>query len=303
MKMINYPKISIVTACYNAEKYIDATIKSIISQDYPNLELVIIDGGSTDNTIKIIKNYKKHLSYFHSRPDEGQYHAIQEGFKYTSGEIMAWLNADDMYFPWTFKVVGHVFKKFKDVNWIIGLPSYFNKDGMLTKISQYPASYEQSFIRKGFYRSYLAGYLQQESIFWRRELWDKTKGLDLKWKYAADFELWTRFAMYDELVSVNAPLAGFRMLPGEQKSSLYRNHYEEEVIKICRSLSSPPLFWNFIAKRGVIHRTLCRLLIWKISRIIAFFSENDEWVLARSRRTISRSLFPNLLLEYKLRRR
>lgn len=301
--MIPSPKISIITACYNAERYIDSTIMSVISQDYPNLEYIIIDGGSTDNTIEIIKNYKDRLSYFQSKPDKGQYHAIQEGFKHASGEIMAWLNADDMYFPWTFRVVSHIFNEFKNVNWITGLPSFFDKNGTLTNIYQYPASYDQSFIRKGFYRSYLGGYLQQESLFWRRELWEKTSGLDLKWEYAADFELWTRFAIYADLVPVKTPLAGFRMLPGEQKSSLYRNNYEEDVINICKRLSAPPFIWNSIAKCGLIYRNLCRLLIWKTSRVIAYSSEENKWILNHSCRTISRSSLSNLLLEYKLSRK
>ena len=158
-------KISIITPTLNQAQFIEDTINSVLDQNYSNVEHIIMDGGSTDKTVKIIKKYEEHLSYFQSRPDKGQYHAIQEGLEHATGEIMAWLNADDMYFPWTFKVVGHIFKIFKDVNWIIGLPSFFNKDGMLTNISQYTASYDQSFIRKGFYRSHLAGYLQQESLF------------------------------------------------------------------------------------------------------------------------------------------
>lgn len=293
-------KISIITACFNAERYIESTIRSIISQEYPNLEYIIIDGGSTDRTIKIIKNYKHHLYYVQSEKDKGQYHAIQEGFKHASGEIMAWLNADDMYFPWTLKLVSHIFSEFKNVNWITGLPSFFDKNGTLINMYNYPASYDQSFIRKGFYRSYLAGYLQQESLFWRRELWEKTNGLDLKWKYAADFELWTRFAVHADLVPVKTLLAGFRMLPGEQKSSIYRNHYEEEVINISKNLDSPPLVWDSIARRGLIYRNLCRLLICKTSRLITYSSEENKWVLKSSCRTISRSSLASLLLEYKL---
>jgi glycosyltransferase involved in cell wall biosynthesis len=93
------PKISIITPSFNQAQFLDATVQSILSQNYPNLEYIIIDGGSTDGSLEIIKKYEKHLHFWCSEPDAGQYDAINKGFAHSTGEIMAWLNSDDMYCP------------------------------------------------------------------------------------------------------------------------------------------------------------------------------------------------------------
>ena len=92
-------KISIISVCYNMAEYIEQTIQSVLSQTYDNVEYIVIDGGSTDGTIDIIHKYRESISIFVSEPDEGQYDAINKGFKLASGDIVAWLNADDIYFP------------------------------------------------------------------------------------------------------------------------------------------------------------------------------------------------------------
>ena len=100
----NYPKISIVTPNYNGVKYLEQTIVSVLNQNYPNLEYIIIDGGSTDGSVEIIKKYESKLSYWVSEPDMGLYHAIQKGFEKSTGEIMAWINSDDMYVKGSFSI-------------------------------------------------------------------------------------------------------------------------------------------------------------------------------------------------------
>src|SRR5882762_8349036 len=107
-----WPKISIVTPSYNQGQYIEETIRSIIMQGYPNLELIIIDGGSKDNTVDIIRQYEKDIAYWVSEKDNGQTHAINKGFEKATGEILAYLNSDDIYMPYTFRLIAEMFSAF-----------------------------------------------------------------------------------------------------------------------------------------------------------------------------------------------
>lgn len=298
--MLKTQRISVVTACFNMAQYIERTIRSVVGQGYPNLQYIVIDGASTDGTVSIVQQYIDKIDVFVSEPDEGQYHAIQKGLDISQGEIMAWLNADDIYYPWTFSIVGEVFEKFPDVDWIIGLPTSINKSGQCIGVASIASAYPRRFIKNGWGRSYLGPHIQQESVFWRKSLWDKVSGLDLKWKLAADFELWTRFAEYSEPVALTVPLAAFRQRPGEQVSSADRNAYQEEVLEICSRLKRPPRGWNYMARRSLVLRCLCRLAIWKKCRVIAYSDKKGEWVLTNLRRPISRSSVARLLLENKI---
>jgi glycosyltransferase involved in cell wall biosynthesis len=107
--MTTYPKISIVTPSFNQGRFIEKTILSVIEQDYPNLEYIIIDGGSTDESVEVIKKYDQHLAYWVSEPDRGQSHAINKGFERATGEIFGWLNSDDWYHPGALKAVAEAF--------------------------------------------------------------------------------------------------------------------------------------------------------------------------------------------------
>src|SRR3712207_4974435 len=103
------PKISLVTPSYNQAKYLEATLKSVLNQRYPNLEYIVIDGGSNDGSVQIIENYAEELTYWVSEPDRGQTHALNKGFERASGEILAWLCSDDLYEPYTLREVGEIF--------------------------------------------------------------------------------------------------------------------------------------------------------------------------------------------------
>jgi hypothetical protein len=294
-------KISVVTSCYNGESYVENTIKSILYQGYQNLEYIFIDAASTDETLQIARKDIDNISVLVSEPDDGQYHGIQKGLSMASGEIMAWLNADDIYLPWTFSIVNQIFKQYPNVDWIIGLPSFLNPQGQCVRISGNAGSaFPQTFIQNGWFRSHLAGYLQQESMFWTKRLWDKVGGLNLTFKYAADYELWTRFAMHAELVSVTVPLGCFRQLPGIQKSSVEIDKYESEVIQVNSRLKPAPYLWDTIARRGVTWRCLCRLLIWKASKYIAYSSSKQKWELKENLRPLSRASIADLSLERSL---
>jgi glycosyltransferase involved in cell wall biosynthesis len=268
--------------------FIEDTIRSVIGQGYPNLQYIVVDGGSTDGTVEIVNRYRDSIDVLISEKDDGQYHAIQKGLALATGEIHAWLNADDIYFPWTFKTVAALFSQFETVDWIMGLNTYLNDRGHVTAIHSLAPSIPQTFIKNGWCRDHLAGYLQQESMFWRRRLWERVGGLDLSYRFAADFKLWTMFATYADLVTVGTPLASFRVRPNQQRSSKDKVAYVDEVNRAIRDFQSPPALWDALASCGLVARSLCRLAIWGKSRMIGYDQVLGTWKLLESRRPLSK---------------
>lgn len=210
---MNYPKISIVTPSFNQEEFIEATIRSVVLQDYPNLEYIVIDGGSSDGSVNIIKNYSDKITYWVSEPDGGHGAGLNKGFSKSSGEIMGWINSDDLLTSWSLRTIGEIFTKFPHVNWIQGFTSSWNRQGQMTGGFRNP---------KNIY-DYLTGnyaWIQQESVFWRRSLWDKAgEAISEKVKLMVDGELWSRFFLHDELYTVDCVLGGWRCY-GENRALL-----------------------------------------------------------------------------------
>ncbi len=229
IKKVSLPKISIVTPSYNQGEFLDECIDSILSQNYPNLEYIIMDGGSTDGSVKIIKKYAKHLTYWQSCPDGGQYRAINEGFGKTSGEIMAWLNSDDKYHRDAFFKVAAIFDQLRGAEWITGHPTHWGLDGEISLVEPTLHTYCRNDFLEGRYNR---PFLQQESTFWKRSLWDRTGGcLRTDLDYAGDLELWVRFFRHTVLYSVGTFLGGYRN-HGNQKAQLFMDRYVAEAEKV-----------------------------------------------------------------------
>jgi glycosyltransferase involved in cell wall biosynthesis len=209
------PKISIVTPSFNQGHFIEHTLKSVLDQNYPNLEYIVIDGKSTDNSIEIIKKYSDRLSYWVSEKDNGHGNAINKGFQSSTGEIMAWINSDDMYFPWTLRVVSEVFTLFPHVNWIVGLNSFIKNSSIFRVEKIYKNKYD---FMLGDYK-----WIQQESVFWRRSLWEKAGGkLNEDYSLMIDGELWCRFFLFDKLYHLDTILAGYRAHDTNRAGTFYK---------------------------------------------------------------------------------
>jgi len=201
------PTISVVTPSFNQEEYVEGTLRSVLDQEYPELEYVVIDGGSTDGSVETIRRYASRLAYSVSEPDAGHADGINKGFAHTSGEIMAWINSSDVYYPWTLQTVAEVFRDVPEALWIMGVPSLVGSHGE-PKAVYADARNVYDFLA-GDYR-----WLQQESIFWRRSLWERAGGrLDCDVRYACDFALWLRFMQLAPLYHIQTLLAGFRHHP------------------------------------------------------------------------------------------
>jgi glycosyltransferase involved in cell wall biosynthesis len=220
-------KISIVTPNYNQGDFLERTIVSVLAQGYDNLEYIIIDGGSTDNSVSIIKKYESRLAYWVSEEDGGMYDAINKGFARSTGDILGWLNSDDILFPGSLKTVDEAFSSLSSVHWITGMPASIDEQDRI--ISFQPVqSWSRLKILAGQYK-----WIQQESTYWRRTLWDKAGGrLDPGYSLAGDFELWTRFFRYEDLHSIHISMAGFRKRSQHQKSLENLGEYRAQVVDI-----------------------------------------------------------------------
>jgi glycosyltransferase involved in cell wall biosynthesis/ADP-heptose:LPS heptosyltransferase len=219
------PKISIVTPSYNQSKYLEECIDSILSQNYPNLEYIIMDGGSTDGSVEIIKKYEKFLTYWQSIPDGGQYAAIDKGFNISTGEIMTWINSDDKHHPDSLFKAAYIFQKYPNIEWITGKPTAWNAQGQLIDVGPihiWDGKEHNSSGRKKYY-------IQQEATFWKRDLWNRAGAkINTQLQFAGDFELWIRFFKYAQLFSIDTIFGGFRHHT-TQKTKLFMEKYYQEA--------------------------------------------------------------------------
>jgi glycosyltransferase involved in cell wall biosynthesis len=235
-----FPKISIVTPSFNQAVFLEATIQSVLSQNYPNLEYIIIDGGSRDGSIDIIKKYEKSLHYWCSEPDGGQYDAINKGFRHATGDIMGWLNSDDMHFPWTLKTVASILSDLTTVNWLTTLyAGWWDYHGFPNGFTLLPGFSKEAFLDGCSlpWNKKTLGWIQQESTFWRKSLWERTgSSIDTNYKLAGDFDLWSKFYLHAELYGVSAPLAGFRSQANQKSSG--KDQYVSEAVKSLEHMRS-----------------------------------------------------------------
>jgi glycosyltransferase involved in cell wall biosynthesis len=227
--------MSIVTPSYNQGQFLEGAIRSVLQQGYPDLEYVVVDGGSTDRSVEVIRHYADWLSYWVTEPDTGQYDAINKGFARSSGEIMAWINADDMYFPWAFWIVAEIFVTRPEIQWLTSIANpYWDTKGRAVSCAM-----QEGYSRRPFYRGRNGimtgihkGFIMQEATFWRRSLWEAAGGyVDASLELAADFELWARFWEHADLYSTGALLSGFRFHSG-QKTAKRLEEYEREARKV-----------------------------------------------------------------------
>jgi glycosyltransferase involved in cell wall biosynthesis len=200
------PKISVITPSYNQGQFIEQTILSVLSQGYSNLEYIIMDGGSTDNTVEIIKKHESRITYWQSKKDNGQASAINEGFAMATGDILCWLNSDDMYLPGILNKIASSFTDINSAEIVFGNCTHFNDQSKKTRGSDVAGAHKK-------FELSLCDYIIQPSSFFTRAAWLKTGILNEALHFSFDWDWFIR-----------AEKAGINYIPLQEYLSLYRIH-------------------------------------------------------------------------------
>jgi len=196
--------ISIVTPSYNQAKYIEKTIQSVLMQDYPRIEYIVVDGGSSDGTVDIIKKYEDRITRWVSEKDKGQTDAINKGFAHASGDILAWINSDDTYQPGAISAAVKYLQEHPTVGMVYGDCNFINESGqVIGKFNSAQTNYR--LIRQGSVR------IPQQTMFFRTDLWKQVGPLDPSFYFAMDYDLWTRISARSEIKYVPQTWANFRL--------------------------------------------------------------------------------------------
>lgn len=236
----SWPKISIVTPSLNQGKFLEQSILSIRKQNYPNLEHILIDGGSTDNTVAILDKYAESFSYFHSKKDNGQADAIATGFEIASGDILCWLNSDDILLPNCLVTVASRFASNRKVDFCYGNRLVINEQGVITNEHVWP--------RFLMNHHWVEGQpLAQECCFWRRKLYESVGGIDRSLFFIMDYDLFYRMWREGKFQKINRYLGCLR-IHSDSKNSLHQDIRIEELEKLQGRLN--------IVERGPLQRRI-----------------------------------------------
>lgn len=221
-----WPRVSIVTPSFNQGAFIEETIRSVLLQGYPNLEYIIVDGGSTDQSLEIIHKYENRLAYWVSEPDSGQSDAINKGFDRASGEIFGWLNSDDVYEPGSIQLMAKYFTSTPECSLLYGNGWYLNKDGQKSERCDWIRPFDR--------RLYLtSNFILQPAAFWRRGLWQRAGELDVSCHWAMDWDWFLRATALTRPHYLPADLACWRVRP-EIKTKVGGQARRAEIAAISR---------------------------------------------------------------------
>jgi glycosyltransferase involved in cell wall biosynthesis len=237
-----WPRVSIVTPSYNQAEFLEATLRSVLLQGYPDLELIVIDGGSTDGSVDILRKYEPWLAHWCSERDRGQSHAINKGFRLATGQILAWLNSDDTYFPGTLRTAAETMGR-------TGCDIFVGAMEKVELGEDGPRLQKHSFSSRGqpiHEFPILAGsraarfHFIQPPMFWTRALWERTGGLDERYHYVMDLEWCNRALAAGATVETGDQLlARFALHPGSKSQDQMERMHREEATMYLRLARTP----------------------------------------------------------------
>lgn len=283
-------KFSIVTPSYNLARWLPKTIESVISQkgDF-EIEYIVVDGGSSDESLAIAERYandietgalpvscRKVSMTCIIEKGTGMYGAINRGFTNATGDVFAWINADDVYKPGAFASIGLSLKAFPEIQWIKGITSTIEEDGTETRKGACKI-YRQDWLRAGLYGQE-AYFVEQDSVFWKKELWQKIGSMPKDMRSAADYWLWIAMAKYAPLWSLNAPISSFRKREGQISKDVKKYKGEQRQVRPTKSLTA----WkvrSFFSPQSRIVGTFPALesLFLKLYKL-AFLGSDDKYI-------------------------
>lgn len=252
---LQLPKISVITPSYNQGRFIEQTILSVISQGYPNLEYIIMDGGSTDNTVEVIKKYEKHIAHWQSKKDNGQAAAINEGFGIATGDIVCWLNSDDMYLPGILHKIGAAFTNIQAPEMLFGNSIHYRDASKKTRGSDVVVAFQNNSIA-------LCDYIIQPSSFYTKVAWATVGKLDETLHFSFDWDWFIRAQKANVLFTPFGEYLSLYRIHDAHKSGGGASKRTDELKQIAARYNEPRLakafakWMNLYSKKGLVAKTI-----------------------------------------------
>lgn len=240
------PKITIVTPSYNQGEFLEETIRFVLLQNYDNFEFLIIDGGSSDNSIEIIKKYEPWIKYWVSEKDNGQTNAINKGWKHATGDIIAYLNSDDIYCEGTFHIVANYFMNNPEIDMIYGDIIHIDKESNVIEYKKSGKIDTEKYLSTQFY-------LPQPTVFFRKKILDEIGYLDEQFHLAMDLDYWVRILHKYDIGYIQEYLACARIYPETKSKSEKYKYLDERLIILDKYFSREDIPLNIRKKRRKIY--------------------------------------------------